>query len=249
MLMHVDDCLLVRLLDGETDATERRDLEDHLDECPTCVERLDALRENAELVHEALRVWDDGVTRRRGRVPSWFRAAASILLLLGVAGAVQPVRAWIIDGAQAIWSVLAGDAPIAESPTPGGRDEQPLATVSFVPRDVVFTLEVAARQFAGTLLIETGDRSEAEAEIFDGAGREGLLVLPAGLRIVNDPSSRARYVVRLPRSLAAVRVTVAGESTLALEPAGVSSRWEIDLAPLNEPTGADTARERPSSQE
>ena len=242
MLMHADDGMLVRLLDGETDASERQDLEDHLDACATCMERLDSLRGDAELVHEALRVWDDGVARRRGRVPTWFRAAASILLLLGVAGAVQPVRAWIIDGAQAIWSVLAGDPPIAESATPGGREEGSLATVSFVPRDAVFTLDIAARQSAGSLLIETADRMEAEAEIFDGAGREDLFVLPAGLRIVNDPSSRARYVVRLPRSLATVRVTVAGESTLALEPAGMTSRWEIDLAPLNQSTGVDTVR-------
>ncbi len=244
--MHVDDSLLVRLLDGETDQTERRDLENHLDACAPCMERLDALRGDAELVHEALRVWDEGVTRRRGRLPTWFRAAASIVLLFGVAGAVQPVRAWIVDGAQAIWSVLAGDAPIAQSPTPDGRAGQSPAVVSFVPRDVVFTLEVAARQSGGTLLIETVDRSTAEAEIFDGAGGEDLLVLPAGLRIVNDPSSRARYVVRLPRSLAMVRVTVAGESTLALEPAGVTSRWEIDLAPLNESTGVDTVREQTS---
>ena len=68
-------------------------------------------------------------------------------------------------------------------------------------------------------------------------GGDGLVVLPTGLRVVNDAASVASYAITLPRTMRAIRVMINGEPALAIEPGGATSRWEIDLTSVT-----DTAR-------
>ena len=71
-------------------------------------------------------------------------------------------------------------------------------------------IEVTATQSAGRLLIRLFDVAEASAEIRGNLLEESFLVLPDQntLRIQNARSSRADYLITLPRSVSEVRVTV-----------------------------------------
>lgn len=236
-MTHTDDGALVRLLDGACDGEERSLVTLHLETCGSCGARYQELDRRTRLVSESLRVWDTSVRPRRRGIPRWLRAAAAIVILLGIAGGVRPVRAWIVDGARAVWTAVVGPPASQVVQQDASSTSVPAATVTFVPAGDTFVLELTSRQREGTLLLATSSRETAQAEISGGAGREDLVVLPTGLRVVNDAASVASYAITLPRTMRAIRVVIDGEPALALEPGGATSRWEIDLTSV-----VDTAR-------
>jgi anti-sigma factor RsiW len=209
MTTHVEDGALVRYVDREDAPAERVDVTGHLAGCDRCTARLAELTRAGDAFSAALHAADVPAPARRP-APRWgVRAAAAVLVLGGIAGAVQPVRAWILERTEALWTAVTGRSTPVSTPVP---DPVRSASVAFVPSGNEFTLEVTARQAGGVLRLETVAGDTATALVRGGSGAEDLVVLPSMLRIVNPSSSRASYEIRLPARLARVRVRVgAGE--------------------------------------
>lgn len=163
---------------------------------------------------------------RRRTVVRW-RVAAAIALLAVASVGVRPVRAWILQAAQALWSVAGGAPPAATVRPPAAVAGA--STVTFHPSAGSFALRVTQPQAGGTLTVETTAGAAASAEIAGGGGGGELVVLPDGLRIVNDSASASSYVVRLPAAVARIEVEVGRASRRVLTPGGPGARWVIDL--------------------
>jgi hypothetical protein len=224
--MHVDDGALVRYLDAECDGDEQAAMRGHVEACGACAGRLAELERRSSALRVALRAADRS-PRAIPSAPRWgLRAAAAVLVLLAIGGAVRPVRAWVLERVEALWTALTGGAE-----RPPVAPVAPLATVqaavSFVPADGPFTIELAGHQAAGALSLEAVPGDTARATVLGGSGAESLVVLPAGLRIVNPPASAARYRIALPARLGPVRVIVGGAAPRVFDPAGPP--LEIDL--------------------
>ena len=220
---HADDGELIRLVDGECSAEERAWLEGHLATCGPCAERRDTLARLSGAITAALATGDRIVRPQRWRTAA-LRAAAVLLLVAAAAASAQPARAWL----SARWA----DVRALVAPRAGPRSDSPgAATVRFVPTTSVFTIEVVARQEGGVLTIELSGDTIATASVTPGTRGEELIVLPAGLRIVNRPRDRARYDVRLPRGVGEVRLRIAGAPERRLVPAQGARQWTMDLNP------------------
>ena len=162
---------------------------------------------------------------RRRTVVRW-RVAAAIALFAIAAVGVRPVRAWILQAARVLWSAAAGTPRTVPQPVVRAAGA---STVTFTPASSAFVLRVAQAQSAGTLTIEATNAASASASAGGGPGSAELVVLPDGLRIVNDSASAVSYVVRLPASVARVEVGIGRASPRVLTTRGPGSRWVIDL--------------------
>jgi hypothetical protein len=163
--------------------------------------------------------------RRRDAV-RWRAAAAIVLVAAGAIG-VRPVRAWIVQAAWTLWTTAVGGAGTAAgaAASPAGS----AGTVSFTPAGGPFVVRVVRPQAGGTLTIETTPGAVASAAVTGGGGVE-LVVLPDGVRIVNDDTSSASFLVRVPARLASVEVSIGGGATRMFAiPAGGAGRWVVDL--------------------
>jgi hypothetical protein len=223
MTTHLDDGTLVRWLDRESESDEQAATRVHLESCPNCSGRLARLEARSTAWSAALRAADEiGSAARPG--PRWgLRAAAAGLVLLSVAGAVRPVRAWIVERAVALWATLGGGPQSQRLAAPA-----PLETaVSFVPAGGGFTIELSGRQTAGRLVVEAVPGDTARAAVSGGDGSEGLVVLPSGLRITGPTRSTASYRILLPARLGPVRVTIGAETPRAFDPAGPPLQIEL----------------------
>jgi len=224
---HVDDGALMRLLDGECAAQERAQVESHLASCPTCAERRRVLEGLGRAVTAALVGGDVPVRaprKWRWRLGALQAAAVLLLASVGVAAAgVPPVRAWL----SARWTDVRG--LVSPRPTPD-TETRSTTTVRFVPATATFTIELVARQDTGVLTIDISPDSVASATVSPGMGSEELVVLPAGLRVVNRPDDRASYEVRLTPSVTEIRVRIGGEPERELVPTAAVRLWKIDLS-------------------
>jgi len=234
---HTDDGALVRWLDGEAIGEERHALAAHLTACAVCEARLATLKDRAARVSRALVAADEHVARRARPGGNWgLRAAAGVAVLLGVGLAVEPVRAWILERAETVWTVVTGDRGTPAPASPDGQTaagDPAAASITFVPSGDVFVLEVASRQDGGELVIETVGTGTASATVAGGTGGESFVVLPSGLRVANDPASHAEYLVRVPAGLRAIVLVVADGPRRRYEPAGVGERWAVPLGGRN----------------
>jgi anti-sigma factor RsiW len=225
----VDDGELIRLLDGECSAEERARIERHLATCAACAQRRERLDGLAHGVTTALVRGDEPIRSlrapgRRWRPPAVRAAAVLLLVSVGVATAtVPPVRAWL----WARWADLRG--LVAPRATPG-MESRGATTVRFVPTTATFTIELVARQDTGVLTIDLSADTLAAATVTPSLRGEDLVVLPGGLRILNRPSDRASYEVRLPRGVSEVRIRIADTPERRLvRPGGGATRWTIHL--------------------
>ncbi len=162
---------------------------------------------------------------RRRAVVRW-RVAAALSLFAVAAVGVRPVRAWIVEAARDLWAAAAG-APRAVAPPPARAAGA--SSVTFRPLSAEFVLRVARTQAGGTLVIETTSATSASASAAAGQGSAELVVLPDGLRIVNDSASAASYVVRLPATIVRIDVGVGRATPRVLIPTGPGTRWTLDL--------------------
>ncbi|HXY69643.1 MAG TPA: hypothetical protein VEH62_09345 [Gemmatimonadales bacterium] len=166
--------------------------------------------------------------RRRA---AWrWRAAAAVVLLAVAAFGVPPVRAWIVQAARALWSAARPPKPAAVASSTDGSGGG--GAVTFSPAAGSFALQVARPQPAGTLTVETAERATASAAVIRGPGARGgaeLVVLPYGLRILNDSGATASYLVRVPASLGRISVAVGGGAVRVLVPSGPGQQWILDL--------------------
>jgi predicted anti-sigma-YlaC factor YlaD len=215
MTTHVEDGALVRYMDDECDAVERVEVEEHLDGCDTCGTRVAELRRHAATVSTALRALDRSLPGRRPARRWGMRAAVAALVVLGVAGSVQPVRAWIIGTTKALWATVMG----TRDESPGPPSGVPVrSAVTFVPTGTDFTVEIGSWQRAGRLVVDGVPGDSATTVVIDGSGTEDLIVLPAGLRIANSEASSASYEVHLPDRLVRIQVRVGNAPPVTFDP-------------------------------
>jgi hypothetical protein len=232
MTSHVDDGALIRYLDREDGPPNRAGVARHLDGCDRCAIRFAQLEGTSRTLSAAL--WASDVPwvsdlpamRTRSSTRWGMRAAAAVLLVAGLAGVVRPVRAWIVDRAEALWGAVTGQTPPLQTPTPVAP--APSASAAFAPTGDEFTIELTGDPAGGTLQIETVLGDTAIAIVRGGSGGEDLVVLPSGLRIVAPLASTASYEIRLPARLVLVRIAV-----------GEARRWEYRPGdpPLEIPLG------------
>ncbi|HEX9727880.1 MAG TPA: hypothetical protein VGA37_05200 [Gemmatimonadales bacterium] len=212
---HIDDGDLLRWIDRECDGFERDMMGRHLATCAICDGRVSVIEAWSAAFRAALR---SRVGRRANR--RWLRrlaAAAAIAMAVGLT--VEPVRAWVAHQAVAVWSMVTGTATTAQPgilvPAPG---EPASASLTFAPEGPRFELHVDVWQETGDLTMTTVADTQATATVLGGDGREELFVLPSGLRIVNDPGSRADYQVQVPASMREIRVTVGDGAVRSFAP-------------------------------
>ena len=191
--------------------------------------RLSALLRDTDLPVPAIAYPAERIARatRHRTVVRWSKAAAIVLIVAGAIG-VRPVRAWIVQAARAVWAATLGEhrARGTEAAPPTGA-----GTVTFQPAAGSFVIRVARVQAGGTLTIETATGETAAATLTGGRGEAELVVLPDGLRIVNDSLSSASFLVRVPSRLARIEVGVGGRVIRVLVPpaTGAVARWVVEL--------------------
>jgi hypothetical protein len=233
----VSDADLIRYLDGELSNDEQARVADALERESALSDRLHVLRRRSERLSVLLAVAGPSASEIAAASPAtlasitpitdaqtarstirsvspmrdeprfWLRAAI-VLLVLGGVFAVPPVRAWVIRNLQRITS--SEEAPARSPAVAPVKPALDNFAVNFPVSSPSVTIEVTATQSAGRLLIRLFDVAEASAEIRGNLLEESFLVLPDQntLRIQNARSSRADYLITLPRSVSEVRVTV-----------------------------------------
>ena len=239
---HPEDGVLLRLLDGQADDAEQASAGPHAAGCAECRARMDAMVRRRDRLAALLARTDFPVpaasapepgviplhSRRREAAPSrpWLRAAAIVLVVLGVGVMASPARAWIARWLSEAWESVSGDAQPAPAPAPAAPAPRPAeqtaaAQVGFVPTGAELSVVVAHAQGAGALVVAAAPGASATAEVVGGTGAADLLVLPAALHVRNTPGSAAEYRLSLPSSVRRVRIRVGGGRETVVEMAEV----------------------------
>lgn len=227
---HPDDAALVRLVDGELPSHEAHEVERHLDGCPSCVERFRALEQRDQRVRAWLTTHDpppparstyDLEPRTRRAWPRW-SAAASILLAVAVAAG--PARAWLLDRIGA-----PDDAPSVAAATPAPASG---AATSFAPDPGTLRLEIVGARFPLQVVLE---RSPDElVHLIAPDDQSELLVRSSSVRIRDAAVPERVYRLSLPRSVSALRIVHdAGrvDSLVAISPQ--LTRRMVDIRGVN----------------
>ena len=236
---HVDDAVLVRIIDHEP---LPGDDSDHVAECRVCSARAGELRRVRDRFRRALTgestapppdLWDrvvaeaarrgasppdadsrDGPPRRRRTGTHGWRQALRVAAVMAVlvAGALtaEPVRSWLADAVERAAAVLRTGEPPA--------DVTAAAAVRFVPAVDTIEIRLDHQQEAGTLELIFEDRPDAVGEIVTSDPAAELLVLPGAFRVRDNTNRDWSYRFQLPTSLAAARVIIGG-GTVAVVPA------------------------------
>lgn len=230
--LHVADDVLVRIIDHEMSAPEHAHAHSHLQTCSVCTERLATVERRTHSLSALLQLADPGMplmqppsasntrlprplraSRRYSAVPAWLKAAAIVLLIAGAAVMASPLRArvldWIRDAFRPPPSV-----PAVMPADPASADH---ASVEFLPVGNELNLEIVDAETGGELRIRLIDGRAVVARALDATGAVELLVLPAGLRIVNT-AARAMYDVSVPAQITRIRVQIGQEAPFELEP-------------------------------
>jgi hypothetical protein len=231
--LHVADDVLVRIVDDEVSAHEHAYAHTHLETCSVCTERLSTISRRTHALSALLQVADPGMplmqppspssaalpqtlraSRRRYAVPVWLKAAAVVLLIAGAAVMASPVRARVLD-----W-IRDAFRPPASAPAvmPTDRASAGHASVEFLPVGNELNLEVVDAEAGGELRIGMNDGRAVVARARNATSAVELVVLPAGLRIVNT-AARATYDISVPAQITRIRVQIGQDAPLELEPA------------------------------
>jgi hypothetical protein len=252
------DAELVRYLDGELSDDERARVDALLAADADLARRLDVLRRRSGNLTTLLARTDPARDRvaaadptKRGRptdvavasiepararrasqrtVPSkgWLRAAIILLVLVGAALIVPPVRAWVVGQLKRIVSSAPETPAAVMSPEPVVLQGEAL-DVAFEVAGNNFTIDVENVQAAGSLAVRSTDDTRGTASLAGGNG-ESFLVLPDGLRISNTPTSSASYAVRLPSNVTRITITVPGRDPVRIvRAAGEPIERSLDL--------------------
>jgi hypothetical protein len=246
MTAHLAEHDLVRLLDEELGGGNAA-LAAHLDLCAACTERRDVLERRSMRLREALAAADpaprvlalhpDALVRPTVRRPAYaWRAAAAFAVLLVGSLAVPPVRAWIAQRAGAIMDLASGrHRPTAAAPVRAPVPPDTAGRLTFAPVGPQLVLEVASRQAAGVLVVETVADTAISALVVGEREAAELTVLPGGLRVRNTRASTASYLVAVPLLLEEVAVRIGREEPVFLRPSRPGERWDIRLRARESP--------------
>ena len=244
---HPEDGDLVRLIDSEVGLAERQPLYAHLHECTVCTTRLEQLRRRLAQLSGLLIATDIarpanaspparpiralGRTRPTLVVLPWMRAAAVIVVLIGAAALVSPVRAWV---AQWVRQWTEQSAPQARAPQTSAPEQvipERSTRVAFTPTDDVLLLEFASSQAAGAVQFQPGSGSEASVEVLRSASDVDLLVLPGGVRVNNTQAAGADYHVVVPSAVQLVRVRIGDRRSVTVSLGDVQAGRRLSLGP------------------
>lgn len=245
--VHLSDGDLVRLLDGQAEPRESAWGTDHLVVCVDCDRRLRNLQRRSAAISTLLADADFDVpaalrdagtrvarmaraaTARRRRIV-WLRAASICAILLGAGILAGPARAWVTEWVSDLWTELltgnraAGAGPAAPQAQPDGGTR-----VRFTPTGPELSIEFATAPDEGRVELRVGDGPTTVVEVLGGVAEAELLVLPAGVRVLNAPGARASYRVTVPTTVRIVRIAI-GDSTVALVPIdSVTTSRALDL--------------------
>lgn len=228
-MTHPDDGVLLRHLDVELVGCESDEVTEHLTRCRSCNERLIEIQNTMSVVANALSRTDmTSGTRRQVSLPRILAVAASILLAVTVY--LTPLRAWVVERAQQVWNAgVETDNPSAPPPQRDTAAQPATGSVSFVPANGVFALELSSRQKVGTLTVSIGSSDMATATISGDQLEESFLVLPDRLRIVNSAVSTTTYAVVLPATVGRIDVFVANEDAIMLQPSKTQQEWIVPV--------------------
>lgn len=203
------DADLIRYLDGEP----------HGDVSAEANARLDLMRRRTERLSSFLAELDPGeaqtqasaaairplMTRRIRNTPAILKIAAAIVLLLGLAWAVPPARAWMLERgravAEALGFVARPSTPAAHAPAPSVPETAAVRVSFAVSTD---TFDIAATPAAGQLVIRHNSETLGTAEAVGAPGSSFTIL--RGLRIEGPASAAATYTITLPAHVIAVRV-------------------------------------------
>lgn len=212
---HAADELLSAHLDGTVEGEERVALEEHLDACDRCRDRLTRLGAHTSalsveslddvtrrrLVGNALEAFDDRVVAARRRPPTWWRsprlAAAAVVTLLMAIGLTTVLSSGGDDDADSVASGIDADggSAVPEDVVIGdiGAFDDPAALRNY--------LGVAAEQVSGGVTSgESGDSATGGGAITQegSGGTAGAGEAPAGEEEPTD-ASPTRSESRLSR--------------------------------------------------
>ncbi|MEX0907650.1 MAG: hypothetical protein WD054_04915 [Gemmatimonadota bacterium] len=226
------DAELMQVLDAESGAAATHA---HTSGCAQCADRVEQLRDDAELV----RLWlgaaafDEADTpvpqsalafpRPPARVPGWMRAAAVLLLVAGPVAALPQLRQWLIEAATGTPAAAPAPAAVETLSTQAAT-----ASFRFASEGSMLAVAFDATPTAGTLTIRSADGAEAVLEIAGAAGA-GPVLSASGVRMRNDAASAASYVLSVPSSVTAVTVTAGGRALGTFERAAIAGIVVLEL--------------------
>jgi hypothetical protein len=241
---HLEDDEVMRAVDAPLEHDEAVRIHEHLAACTVCARRMEQLRTRQKRLSSLLQetdfvtpaaappvdVIDIGAMRARRQRPlmqrTWLRAAAGVVLLLGVALTMTPLQAIVVDWLREQWSRLTqqeqvtvpGDAP---APAPLGPE------ITFAPSGPAFRVAFASSQAGGTLTVRRGTAAGITARASQ-AGVE-LLSLPDELRVLNDQSMAGNYEFIVPASVTQVTIVVAGRVVARLDGVQIDAGTSMPL--------------------
>jgi len=238
---HINGGDLIRLLDSECEGEEERLLRQHVAMCTECKQRYDQLTRLSERFSLALMELEESVTVRPverrdrpetttkpSRLRLWWsrktvRVAAIATIILALAAAVTPARAWVIAGFEALRSLIGSEPPATEP------IQQDAPVVHFTLFGDEFLVEFVESQASGTLQLVVDTVSSATTRILGDRRQDELSVLRSGLRVTNTTESLASYEITLPSTCKLVEVRIGGQIVARYEVTGPAT-WRIDLA-------------------
>jgi hypothetical protein len=217
---HLTGADVVRLLDGEGEPQLRARWQHHLDQCPMCRDEVAGLRSDSDAIARWLRAADFEERKRGAATPdaprrhrpgsmggAWLKAAAVVLLVAAPAVAIPSVRGWVAErvglGTEPGPALTEMRATAASAPS----------AIRFVPAPGEFVLLVSTTQAVGTLTLGRAEGEEAVLELAEPAQAEAV-VSAGSVRIENSPSATGGYALRLPTSVASVRIDLGGRSIM-----------------------------------
>jgi hypothetical protein len=237
---HIDGGDLIRLLDSECEGEEERLLRQHVATCTECKRRYDRRARLSERFSLALMDLEESVPSRpveRRKQPEpyprlawlrlwWSRKTVRVLtiaaVILALAAAVTPARAWVIAGFEALKSLVGGE------PRAAPLEQQDAPVVHFALFGEEFLIEFSEAQSSGTLSLVVDTVGLASTRIIGDRRQDELSVLRSGLRVSNSAESSASYEITIPHTCRLLEVRIAGR-LVARHEVTRPARWEIDL--------------------
>ena len=240
----ITDAELIQYLDGELTGVAKASFDTRIAAAPSLAARLDGLRRRSARLSvlltavnptqsqakesaAAIRAQLSVSGRARWRATPLLKVAAAIVLILGVASAISPVRAWMMERVRQVVAALRSPE-FAPRTTPALPTPPQTADVSYSFPVDSDTLELQLSQTDGQLVIRREAIARAVAEA-SRVANTSFLILPGALRIDGPSSAGASYSLTLPLRVTVVRLRRADRPSelLLLSPPGQELRVDL----------------------
>lgn len=224
-VLHPDDADLIRWIDQALPDEERSAVDAHLARCEECVTRRTRWEHRSQRLSGLLRSADvpAPATTLRVRlapagpsVPLRWRIAAVLVLLIGGAAAVPPVRAWFVEAARAVWE----RASAGFSARPAGEG---MPAIAFVPAGETLTIRLLDEDARLVVEMVAGNQVRMGPQQPPPA----VTVLPEELRIGTATDAANEYFVMVPVTLREVRVLLGTRAARVLRPRAAGERHAL----------------------